>query len=299
MTDVPFPLPARRTGQAVVGIDPRRTRVRVRWLIHVFRRGPQSDSHSHVSTGPPTIPDGRISRVRFWPRLCTPFSGSRSSHGCQRLKRWHAYTPNGHGSPAPSLRSRATAVSQHCVWVRAESSEPPSAQSPFARQGCYPRRGGLRGRLGGRYSPFNAPTGSCASPTTSHRFRLTLCVESFAGCCHPLLVVGPSRHYPRNPCRGDWTHTPPCPPGACTHFFPGVVGLTLRETRSAHESIPAMRLRQGAVFRGCSHSLMFSLPHSLDPPVAPTAIPESTGRPGRLHHASPGELPRPGCGIAT
>ncbi len=121
----------------------------------------------------------------------------------------------------------------------------------------------------------------------------------FAGCCHPLLVVGPSRHYPRNPCGGDWTHTPPCPPGALTHFFPGGVGLTLRERRSAHEKIPAMRLQQGAVFRGCSHSLMFSLPHSLDPPVAPTAVPEGTGRPGRLHHASPGGLPRPGCGIAT
>ena len=120
-----------------------------------------------------------------------------------------------------------------------------------------------------------------------------------AGCCHPLLVVGPSRHYPRNPCGGDGTHTPPCPPGACTHFFPGGVGLTSRETRSAHESTPAMRLRQGALFRGCSHSLMFSLPHSLDPPVALTAVPEGTGRPGRLHHASPGGLPRPGCGIAT
>jgi hypothetical protein len=98
--------------------------------------------------------------------------------GRQRLKRWHAYTPDVHSSPAPSLRSRATADPQHCVWVRAESSEPPSAQSPFARRGCYPRRGGLQGRLGGRYSPFKARTGSCASPTTSHRFRVTLCVES-------------------------------------------------------------------------------------------------------------------------
>ena len=68
-----------QTVLADVGIDPRRTRFRVRWLLHGFRRGPQSDSHGHVSSGPPTIPDGRFSRVRFWPRLCTPFSGSRSS----------------------------------------------------------------------------------------------------------------------------------------------------------------------------------------------------------------------------
>ena len=47
-----------------------------------------------------------------------------------------------------------------------------------------------------------------------------------AGCCHPLLVMGPSRHYPCKPCGGDRTLTPPCPPGASAHFFPGCVGLT-------------------------------------------------------------------------
>jgi hypothetical protein len=31
----------------------------------------------------------------------------------------------------------------------------------------------------------------------------------FAGCCHPLLLVGPSRHYPCNHCAGAWTLTPP------------------------------------------------------------------------------------------
>jgi hypothetical protein len=106
-----------------------------------------------------------------------------------------------------------------------------------------------------------------------------------AGCCHPLLVVGPSRHYPRNPCGGDWTHTPPCLPGAFTHFFPGGAGLTFRERRSAHGKTPAMRLRQGTVFRGCSHSLMFNLPRLLDPPVAPTAI-------ARRHRAAGPFTPR-------
>ena len=38
------------------------------------------------------------------------------------------------------------------------------------------------------------------------------------------------------------------------------------------------------VFRGCSHSLMFRLLHSLGPQVAPTAV-LSTGQPGRLPHA--------------
>jgi hypothetical protein len=41
---------------------------RVRWRIHRFPDGPQSGSRNHhVSTSLPAIPDGRISRVRFWP----------------------------------------------------------------------------------------------------------------------------------------------------------------------------------------------------------------------------------------
>ena len=94
--------------------------------------------------------------------------------------------------------------------------------------------------------------------------------EVFAGCYRPLLVTGPSRHYLCNPCVGAWTHTPPCSSGAHTHFFPEDSGLTSRETRSAHEKIPAMQLQQGAVFRGCNHSFIFRLPHSLGLQVAPT-----------------------------
>jgi hypothetical protein len=110
-------------------------------------------------------------------------------------------------------------------------------------------------------------------------------VGVFAGCCHPLLAMGPSRHYPCNPCGGDWTHTPPCPPGALTHFFPEGDGLTSRETRSAHGTLPALRLPQGAEFRGCSHALRFNLPHSLDLQVAPTEASSDVWQPGRVHHA--------------
>jgi len=37
--------------------------------------------------------------------------------------------------------------------------------------------------------------------------------------------------------------------------------------------LPAMQLQQGSASRGCSHSLMFRLLRSLDPQVAPTAVP--------------------------
>src|SRR5262245_64945370 len=39
--------------------------------LSVAQRVPRS-TLLHVSTSPPTIPDGRLSRVRFGPRLCTP-----------------------------------------------------------------------------------------------------------------------------------------------------------------------------------------------------------------------------------
>jgi len=127
--------------------------------------------------------------------------------------------------------------------------------------------------------------------------RCALSRSVFAGCRRSLLVGGPSRHYPRTPCAGAWTHTPPSPAGALTHFFPAGIGLAPRETRSANGMIPAMQLRQGAVFRGCSHSLRFKLLRSLGPQVAPTAA--CAGRPGRLSHALPRAIACSGCGIAT
>ena len=108
-----WPPSAAQTGRAVVGIDPRRTRFRVRWLLHGFRRGPQSDSHGHVSSGPPTIPDGRFSRVRFWPRLCTPFSGNRSSQAVKGSSDGTHTPPMSMVHLPPRSDPRATAGSQH------------------------------------------------------------------------------------------------------------------------------------------------------------------------------------------
>jgi hypothetical protein len=222
------------------------------------------------------------------------------------------------GLPRPSKAQAMARVHPRCPWFTCPLAPIPGPpRAPSTESGCGPSRRNRRvpraplpdGGVTHARAVSGTASGDVTPPSQLIRAHAPvppplsafgfLVLRVFAGCCHPLLVVGPSRHYPRNPCGGDWTHTPPCPPGALAHFFSGGIGLTLRERRSAHGKIPAMRLQQGAGFRGCSHSLMFSLPHSLDPPVAPTAMPEGTGRPGRLHHASPGGLPRPGCGIAT
>ena len=61
---------------------------------------------------------------------------------------------------------------------------------------------------------------------------------------------------------------------------------------------PHIAASVGAVFRGCSHSITFGLLHSLGPQTAPTAT-LTAGPPGLSHHASPGRLPGPGCGVAS
>jgi len=55
-----------------------------------------------------------------------------------------------------------------------------------------------------------------------------------------------------------------------------------------------MQLQPGYIFRGCSHSLMFRLPRSLDPQVAPTAevLTLQGGRAVYTTHSSVGYLPR-------
>jgi hypothetical protein len=101
---------------------------------------------------------------------------------------------------------------------------------------------------------------------------------SDAGCCAPLLDLGPSRRYLRNPCAGAWTLTPPHFAGACTRFLPGEHRPSPQLNRFGVREYPTTRLLRGGLFRGCSHSLMFRLPHLLGPLTAPTAA----------SHCSPG-----------
>jgi hypothetical protein len=171
--------------------------------------------------------------------------------------------------------------------------EPPSAQSRFARLGCYLRRRDVTRLVRGRYPSFLARTGSRVGPKSSCRLRLSLFRPVFAGCGQPLLEDGPSRRYLHSLCKGAWTHTPPrsrgsvrlcAPPPRLGHWNhetsaspPGLIGLGTRND-------PCNATSTGGGFRDCSHSLMFRLLYSLGLPVAPTAVP-STGQPGRLHHA--------------
>ena len=160
-------------------------------------------------------------------------------------------------------------------------------------------QGVLQRHLGGRYSSFFAHMGSCARPSISAGLWISLVPAVFAGCRQSLLTDGPSRYYPCTPCVGAWTHTPPSPVGALALFFPTDLGLALRETRSAKRNYPCHATSTGSGFSRLQSFAFFRLLRSLGPRIAPTAPPHGNGQLGRLHHALPGQLPAPSCGIAT
>ena len=95
-----------------------------------------------------------------------------------------------------TCRTRSSVVAAASDSVFGASHEyPPSAQSPFARLGCYPSRRDIAYHVDGRYPVFIAHTDSCARPKGSYRLRFPLLQQVFAGCRHSLLPLGPSRRY--------------------------------------------------------------------------------------------------------
>ena len=122
------------------------------------------------------------------------------------------------------------------------------------------------------------------SPTCGYHVPLV-----FAGCYVPLLEVGPSRRYLHSLCVGAWTLTPRRLFGAVTRFFPKNIGLTLDLRGSARSDSRHNTTLVAHAFRGCSHFVMFRLPHLLDPQVVPTA--------GNTSRAAGPFTPRNGLGV--
>ena len=160
-----------------------------------------------------------------------------------------------------------------CVRKLSRCPGPPSTQGSFTRSGRYPERRGAPRHVSGHYPTFLATTNPCAGPKPSRRLRLpytaglrrlpllpagswpfpTLSPRSFYRCLDP---------YPAVPLR---CMCPFLPEGLRPH--PTCQGFGTPHTRRCATS------STGKVFRGCSHSVMFRLPYSLGPPVAPTTRP--------------------------
>jgi hypothetical protein len=143
---------------------------------------------------------------------------------------------------------------------------PPSAQSPFANKRCYLSPCNVSHYIRGRYPSIIAHTGSCARPRPSLRLRLSLLRRVFAGCHQPLLGIGPSRHYLHNLCMVAGTHTPQCPFGAFTRFFPKGFGLHLLGISLAHLNTPYNATSTGRGFSELQSFLYVPAPILARPP---------------------------------
>ena len=122
--------------------------------------------------------------------------------------------------------------------------KPPSAQSPFARLGCYLWRRDIQHLVRRRYPSFIAHTNSCVRPNSSCRLQIFPIRPVFAGCCQPLLGDGPSRRYLHNLCKVAWTRTPPRSRDFLSVWDASLtlwrsksqdIGLSLEQTGSARE----------------------------------------------------------------
>jgi hypothetical protein len=159
---------------------------------------------------------------------------------------------------------------------------PPSAQSPFARLGCYLRRGGVPHHLQERYPLFLAPTGSCARPNPSPLLRSSLGREVFAGCCQTPAGRWPFPTFSVDLSRDAWACAPaarvvPVPVAShATSAFP----IPSRWVGACDS--PLETASCGFDFRGRCHSFLLQAsrfahhsgcPHPCDPRRAAVASP--------------------------
>ena len=100
-------------------------------------------------------------------------------------------------------------------------------------------------------------------------FRLGFGWRVFAGCCRPLLGIGPSRRYLRVSFPGCLDLYPGGSRGAHSRCFPRDDDLPRTRSGSAQPQLPAQRLQGGGAFRDCSHSLTFRPPGLLSPRSLP------------------------------
>ena len=181
---------------------------------------------------------------------------------------------------------------------RTRVSWPPSAQSPFARSGRYPRQGGLKA-AGRGVTPSSSLVRAHAPdhppPRASARALRAGSLQVLASPCWAMAlpdiisatlvqVLGPiPRRAPRLHLSIPSPRTPASPHGKRVR----------RADLSPYGSFRGEPYFVAAVIRSPSGSCTRSASRLLRPRRL------HAGPPGLSHHASPGRLPGPGCGVAT
>ncbi len=152
---------------------------RVRWQIPSFRGGPQSGSHSHVSSAPPKIPYVGFSPVRLQAeaRLHQPGPARRTTEVKRQVR-----IPSG----APWFGMAFVACGPSCALPPALSAGPPRATTATTST----------------HGPF-APEGLCCP------FPPRYCDPIRQSQPHPLTSQGHWLY--RRPCPTTWSGLPPRP----------------------------------------------------------------------------------------
>jgi len=151
-------------------------------------------------------------------------------------------------------------------------SSPPCAESPFAHSRCYLSWRDVWRHIGRHYPPLHRSywlmrQAKTLSSSRFYSWSMSLCrlLQAPAGSWSfpTLFLQSLRRRLDPYPAVSLWCACSLLPRGQRPHIQRHTFG-TLKIT-------PIMQLQQGKYSRGCSHSLMFRLPRSLAPQVAPTA----------------------------
>ena len=187
----------------------------------------------HVSQCLPAIPDGRISRIRFWPWLGL-ICRNAGLPVFQPGLNVGPYTPAPANSLPPCSLPRPHQSPSSVPGSGPVRAKPPSAQSPFAPDvsgGGLPPPGEALPSLRRSY-------GLMRQSQILRLPLLSLVEPVFAGSCQSLLDVGPSRYYLCNHSMVACAHTPGKVRGASVHFFPRTYSLSFGDPKSAFPKSP-------------------------------------------------------------
>jgi len=164
----------------------------------------------------------------------------------RRLKRWPVSTPLSHGlhcGTRPLFNGSAT-----------PALRPGRARARQVSRGALPGQGVTSPRvMSGTTSEGVTPPSSLIPPHASDQnspaaSSLGLGRRVFAGCCQPLLRVGPSRRYLCGSFPGCLDPYPGSPHGARARSFPWGYGLPCVRTRSALSFVPHGDFSAGSYF---------------------------------------------------
>jgi len=140
--------------------------------------------------------------------------------------------------------------------------------------------------------------GSCASPTTSPFFRFTY----EGSLCRLLPTPAGHRTFPTLSLQSLCRCLDPYPAVflRCLYpLLPGGLRPHVTGNTFGTRKYPCNATSTGSLFSGLQSFVHLQAPTLARPPGRTHRGIHNAKRPGRLHHASPGWLPNPGCGIAT